>query len=143
MKKSENKLKFLLKLSRVQAQINRELDKRSGSFGWTGFQVLYYLNEAKSERMRRVDLAEKLALTASGITRLLLPMEKIGLVEREKCEGDARVSFVKITGAGKRHLSECTEDVEFTAEEIVSDFKEGDEKNENLFSVFRMGKISV
>ena len=141
MKRSETKLKFFLKLARVQAQVNRELDRHSGSFGWTGFQVLYYLAEAQGLRMRRIDLAEKLALTASGITRLLLPMEKIGLVERETCDGDARVSFVKLTKAGKTHLSECMEDVELVADELLVTPRDGKDPME-FFALFPLGRIA-
>ena len=141
MRQSDTKVKFFLKLARVQAQISREFDRRSGSFGWTGFQVLYYLSEAQNQRMRRIDLAEKLALTASGVTRLLLPMEKIGLVEREACAGDARVSFVKLTQAGKRHLSECMEDVELAADELLTAPK--DMKNPmDFFALFPLGRIA-
>ena len=140
MKPGEKKLQFFLKLARVQAQVTRHLDRQSGMFGWTGFQVLYYLNSAAEQRMRRIDLAEKLALTASGVTRLLLPMEKLGLVEREACEGDARVSYVKLTAAGKRQLTECTEDVEYAAAELLSPDRDGRDLMD-FFSVFTIGQI--
>ena len=138
----EKKFKFFLKLSRVEAQITRLFDRRSGSFGWTGFQVLYYLDAAPGQRMRRIDLAEKLALTASGVTRLLLPMEKLGLLAREACDGDARVSFVKLTGAGKRHLSECMEDVELLSDELLISDKGGKDPMD-FFSIFSLGQIAV
>ena len=67
--------------------------------------------------MRRVDLADAIGLTASGITRLLLPMEKIGLVRREAHDGDARVSYVCIAPGGETKLREAIE----RAEEYVSD----------------------
>ncbi len=38
--------------------------------------TLYYLERAPGGRLRRVDLAERLGLTASGVTRSLLPLEK-------------------------------------------------------------------
>ena len=142
MRSGEKKLQFFLKLARVEAQVTRHLDRQSGMFGWTGFQVLYYLNSAPEQRMRRIDLADKLALTASGVTRLLLPMEKLGLVQREACEGDARVSFVKLTTAGKRQLSECTEDVELVSEELLLPDKDGRDLMD-FFSVFTIGQIAA
>ncbi|UUZ55216.1 MarR family transcriptional regulator [Massilia sp. H-1] len=48
-------------------------------------------------RIRRVDLAERVSLTASGVTRTLLPLEKIGLVTRQSDPRDARVGFAVIT----------------------------------------------
>lgn len=69
--------------------------------------------------MRRIDLAEKIGLTASGVTRILLPMEKIGLVSREINERDARVSYVLLASGGKAKLSEAMERAEMLCEESV------------------------
>ena len=43
------------------------------------FAVLHHLAEAPGYRLRRVDLAQHLALTPSGITRLLNPLERRGI----------------------------------------------------------------
>ena len=67
--------------------------------------------------MRSIDLADAIGLTASGITRLLLPMEKVGLMKREPHIGDARVSYVCIAPGGEMKLREAIE----RAEEYVSD----------------------
>ena len=142
MKPEKSKLQFFIKLARVAAQITRRFDTHSGMFGWSGFQVLYHLNSAPEHRMRRIDLADKLALTASGVTRMLLPMEKLGLVEREACEGDARVSFVKLTPAGRRQLAECTEDVELLAGELLITDKDGRDPME-FFSIFAPEKLTA
>ena len=69
--------------------------------------------------MRRVDLADTIGLTASGITRLLLPMEKIGLVRREAHDGDARVSYVAIAPGGAALLSEAIERAELYCSDIA------------------------
>jgi DNA-binding MarR family transcriptional regulator len=58
--------------------------------------------------MRRVDLAMAIGRTASGVTRLLRPLEKIGLVSRNSSERDARVSLVTLTNAGAEKLSDAT-----------------------------------
>ena len=43
------------------------------------YECLLYLAHAEEGRMRRVDLAEQLILTASGVTRLLDGLERAGL----------------------------------------------------------------
>lgn len=50
--------------------------------------------------MRRIDLADSVGLSPSAVTRLLAPMEKPGLVEKEANPRDARVSLVKLSTAG-------------------------------------------
>jgi DNA-binding MarR family transcriptional regulator len=54
--------------------------------------------------MRRVDLAESVLLTASGITRLLDGLERAGFVCKETCQSDARVSYAKLTDEGAEKL---------------------------------------
>jgi DNA-binding MarR family transcriptional regulator len=81
-------------------------------------------SRAKEEKMRRIDLAESVGLTASGITRLLAPMEKIGLVKREQNAHDARVSFVVLAAGGKRKLQEAIDDAERLADDMLSSAKQ-------------------
>jgi len=57
---------------------------------------------------RRVDLAERLGLTASGVTRSLLPLEKIGLVTRQSDPRDARVGYALITPTGLELVTNAT-----------------------------------
>ena len=74
---------------------------------------------APDKRLRRIDLADTIGLTASGITRLLLPMEKIGLVQREAHDGDARVSYIAIAPGGEAKLSEAIERAEQYCSDII------------------------
>jgi predicted transcriptional regulator len=90
-------LEFTLRLARAQATLVRRLDQVLGGYhgiSFNDFMLLHYLNRAPGGRLRRVDLAERLALTASGVTRSLLPLEKIGLVERQQDPRDARVAML-------------------------------------------------
>lgn len=64
------------------------------------YEVLLRLARAPERRMRRVDLAEQVLLTASGITRLLEGLEAAGYVERGSCETDRRVVYAVLTDAG-------------------------------------------
>ena len=52
--------------------------------------------------MRRIDLANELQLSPSGITRLLDRLEDQGLVGKGECKEDARVSYAVLTDAGSR-----------------------------------------
>jgi DNA-binding MarR family transcriptional regulator len=64
------------------------------------YEVLLRLSRAPERRLRRVDLAEQVLLTPSGITRLLDGLERAGLVERAACASDRRVVYAVITDAG-------------------------------------------
>jgi DNA-binding MarR family transcriptional regulator len=100
-------LEFTLRLMRAQATLVRRLDQVLGGYhgiSFSDFMLLHYLNRAPGGRLRRVDLAERQGLTASGVTRTLLPLEKIGLVERQQDPRDARVAYAAITDTGRELL---------------------------------------
>jgi DNA-binding MarR family transcriptional regulator len=73
------------------------------------YEALLRLAHAEDGRMRRVDLAEELLLTASGVTRLLDGLEAAGYVERAACSTDRRVVYAVITDAGRNKLEEASE----------------------------------
>jgi MarR family transcriptional regulator, 2-MHQ and catechol-resistance regulon repressor len=68
------------------------------------FEALMRLSRADEGRMRRVDLADELLLTASGVTRLLDGLEAAGYVERAACASDRRVVYAVITDEGREKL---------------------------------------
>ena len=72
----------------------------------TAYEALLLLFRAEAP-LRRVDLAEGLALTASGVTRLLDGLEEHGLVTKSTCSSDARVTYAVLTDAGKAKLEEA------------------------------------
>lgn len=73
----------------------------------TDFETLRRLADAPEGLMRRVDLAQTIGLTASGITRLLDGLQTAGLVTKEACATDARVTYAVITDAGRATLREA------------------------------------
>jgi DNA-binding MarR family transcriptional regulator len=72
------------------------------------YEALLLLSHAEDRRMRRVDLADQLILTASGVTRLLDGLEQSGLVERAACASDRRVTYAVLTEAGFTKLTEAS-----------------------------------
>jgi DNA-binding MarR family transcriptional regulator len=92
---------------RAQAAVIRELNAELVSeHGLTinDYEVLLHLSRAPERSLRRIDLAERVVLTASGITRLLAGLERAGWVERAECSSDARVTYAKLTDAGYQKL---------------------------------------
>lgn len=89
-------MQFFLSLAKIHTVMNRKFDAKLGGLGLSEFIILLHLSKSEDEKLRRIDLAEKVGLTPSGVTRILLPMEKIGLVGRQINEQDARVSFVTL-----------------------------------------------
>jgi DNA-binding MarR family transcriptional regulator len=121
MSSSEN-LEFCLRLTRAYATLTRRLDNALSSLhglSFSDFMILYYLDRAPEFRLRRVDLAERLGVTASGVTRSLLPMEKLGLVSRQPDPRDARVGYASLTDTGQQLLKYALASIEPIAKEAI------------------------
>ncbi|MDM1556285.1 MarR family transcriptional regulator [Chryseobacterium indologenes] len=115
-----SELLFLMNVNKLQSVIARKFDSLSAhGLGFNDFVILYILSQSSESKMRRIDLAEKIGVTASGITRLLNPLEKTGLVARETNERDARVSYVVITANGKKIFEEAKITAEHATKDIL------------------------
>lgn len=106
----------------LQKRLNARLSMHG--LGWTDYLVLQTLASEPERTMRRIDLAERVGLSPSGVTRLLNPMEKIGLVEKQSSNHDARVSLVSLSPVGERVLHESSVAVNDLAETCFKQFNE-------------------
>jgi DNA-binding MarR family transcriptional regulator len=71
------------------------------------YDVLVQLQEADGGALRMSQLADRVLLSRSGLTRLVERLETGGLVRREACPSDARGFFAVITDEGRRRLEEA------------------------------------
>jgi DNA-binding MarR family transcriptional regulator len=100
-------LEAWVRFLRAHAAVTRELSAelvREHGLTINDYEVLLHLSRAPERMLRRVDLAERVLLTASGITRLLDGLERAGHVEKRACAEDGRVSYARLTDAGLEKL---------------------------------------
>ena len=98
---------FLRSHAAITRQLNVDLLNEHG-LTLSDYEVLLVLARSEGGMMRRVDLAEGVLLTASGITRLLDGLQNSGYVEKAFCASDARVSYAKLTDAGRVKFDEAS-----------------------------------
>ncbi|MCP9491348.1 MAG: MarR family transcriptional regulator [Solirubrobacteraceae bacterium MAG38_C4-C5] len=97
-------------LLRVHAAIVHALDaelEAAHGLPLSHYEVLMSLGEAPDGRMRMCDLAERVLLSRSGLTRLADRLERDGLICRARCSIDARGSFACLTDAGQDTLEQA------------------------------------
>lgn len=106
----------------IGSLLSKKLDLSLSVHGvnFTEFTIMYHLHSAYESKLSRVHLAEKIGLTASGVTRVLLPMEKNHLVFKESNPRDARQSLVVLTDVGHEVLTDALVTVKHTADSIFS-----------------------
>jgi DNA-binding MarR family transcriptional regulator len=82
---------------------------------------LMHLRQAPMLRLTRVDLAKRLHISASTVTRMAVPMEKLGLVARQPDPRDARLAYVVLTETGLAVVTDARATFERLATEVFRD----------------------
>ena len=91
----------------VNATLQRQLDDRlreQDSLSLAEIEVLYELVRAPANRLRPGDLAQRLAYSRGGVTRLVDRLEAKGWVLRDACDEDARGIYATLTRRGFEKL---------------------------------------
>lgn len=95
---------------RVHAALVKELDAELDAvhgLPLTSYEVLLQLEDAPERRLRMSELADRVLLSRSGLTRLVDRLERERLIERRSCDDDARGAFAVLTDEGLARLREA------------------------------------
>ncbi len=87
---------------RLEAELIAEHDLPLASY-----DVLVQLSEAPDRRLRMTELADRVLLSRSGLTRLADRLERDGLISRQACPSDARGTLAVLTDAGLARLEQA------------------------------------
>ena len=88
----------------LMAALERDLAPTGLNLG--DYQVLVFLSEAHERSLRMCDLAGRLQLSPSGLTRRLDGLVRANLVERRRSASDRRVMLPALTSKGLRALED-------------------------------------
>lgn len=100
-----------------------ETEKRGLVYGasFSEYLILKAIHDEGEAGIRRVDLAERVGLTISGVTRAIAPLEKQGYVQTLEEASDARVRKVAMTKSGETIFEDMEKDVDRRMIAIHSD----------------------
>jgi len=88
----------------VHAAVTQELDgemRSAHGLSLSAFEVLMFLANARDGRMRMSEIADRVLLSRSAVTRLVDRLEALGFVERCPSTDDGRGAFAQITASGR------------------------------------------
>ncbi len=97
-----------IRFLRAHVELTERMDRRlreAHGVSLREYEVLLALHDAPRRRLRRVDLAARILLTQSGVTRMLEKLERDGLVAKAAGEEDRRVSYAVLTERGRRRFA--------------------------------------
>ncbi len=99
------------------------------------YRLLRAIAESPQQRASRVDLADRVRLSPSGVTRALQPLEKLGFVETQRGERDARLALAALTDAGEELVRDASAVVDDVATAIVDQAPTASASREHLVSL--------
>jgi DNA-binding MarR family transcriptional regulator len=92
---------------RVHARVTRALDaemRAEHGLSVSAYEVLMFLGGAPDGRLRMSEIADRVLLSRSGLTRLVDRLVELGYVARCAAEEDGRGSFAELSDAGRAAL---------------------------------------
>jgi DNA-binding MarR family transcriptional regulator len=124
-----NALRLLQSAEEIKARLSGEFSSVHG-LSVNEFFLLMQLERASLHRLSRVELAKRMHISASTVTRMAAPMEKLGLLSRQSDERDARLAFVVLTKAGLKKVKEARATFSKQATYLFQDRWSDDELNQ-------------
>jgi DNA-binding MarR family transcriptional regulator len=97
---------FLHAHARVTQTLDAEL-KRQHGLSWSEYDVLVRLARAPGRSLRMSDLAQRVMMSPSGLTRVVDQLAAHGLVDRRRDMEDARVVFAQLTDKGRERVRQA------------------------------------
>ena len=94
----------------VHAAVTQRLDaelRAQHALSLSAYEVLMFLADASDGRMRMSEIADRVLLSRSGVTRLVDRLQALALVERCASDEDGRAAFAQITAPGRTKLAEA------------------------------------
>lgn len=117
-----NEQQLSLAFAAAWHRLEKRLDSSLGAIrgiSLAEYRLLRALADSPGSWASRVDLAQAVGLTPSGITRALRPMEKLGYVSTAKSKRDARLALATLTPAGKDLVNDASEVLNDTMNSIM------------------------
>jgi len=87
-------------------QLDEDLERRY-DLPLTSYDALLHLAGAPRGRLRMTDLAKRVVISPSGLTRVIDRLEREGLVVRERSDADGRGFEAVLTKAGRKRYREA------------------------------------
>ncbi|MCU1647091.1 MAG: hypothetical protein JWN03_7366 [Nocardia sp.] len=109
----------------VETRLATALQRRHG-LGLSEYRALVFLDEAPDNELRMQDLAAKLGLNQSSVTRLVTRLNAADLTYRDLCPDDKRGVYTVLTDTGRTRYQEAVPTYESTLTEALAEAAESD-----------------
>jgi DNA-binding MarR family transcriptional regulator len=115
----------LLLHARVEHRLATALQRRHG-IGLSEFRALGHLAASATSELRMQELADKVGLNQSSVTRLVARLNSAGLAVRDLCPDDKRGVYTVLTETGRTRHAEASHTYEETLNAALEEAKQAD-----------------
>lgn len=92
--------------TQILLQVEHEFDK-AGALGYRSYEVLVALMQAEGQQLRLSELADRVGLSRSGLTRMVDRLEKDGLLRRDRSPTDGRGINAHLNESGREAVRQA------------------------------------
>jgi DNA-binding MarR family transcriptional regulator len=115
----------LLLHARVETSLASTLQRRHG-IGLSEYRALGHLAASPAGELRMQELADKIALNQSSVTRLVARLNAADFAYRDLCPDDKRGVYTVITEAGRARYAEASLTYEATLRSVLEEAGQAD-----------------
>ncbi len=129
----------LLALHEAAQRLQRRLDGSLSTIkgiSLAEYRMVRALADAPGHKLSRVALAEVVGMTASGVTRGLAPLEKIGYVQTVRGQRDARLALAELTAQGQELVADASGVLDDVAAAMFANATEASERRDEMVRLF-------
>ncbi|APA99106.1 MarR family winged helix-turn-helix transcriptional regulator [Nocardia seriolae] len=98
--------RMLVLHAHVENRLSTALQRRHG-LGLSEYRALSFLDQAENDELRMQELADKLGLNQSSVTRLVGRLNAAEFTYRDLCPDDKRGVYTVITDAGRTRYQQA------------------------------------
>lgn len=122
MSKESVSSQFVIKNALLASKLAKRVGNHLSMHGisLSEYLVMHHLEHSPNKAVARIELAEHIGMSASGVTRLIAPMEKNHIIEKVANPRDARQSLVKLSEVGQRLYADARISFEQISNEQIS-----------------------
>lgn len=117
---------------RLQTQILLQVEhkfEQAGALGYRSYEVLVALMQAPGQQLRLSELADRVGLSRSGLTRMIDRLEKDGLLRRDRSPVDGRGINAHLNEAGREAVRKAWPTYQACVEHWLGDTLEAPDRD--------------
>lgn len=128
--------RLLILHTHVESRLAAVLQRRHG-LGLSEYRALGFLDQAENSELRMTELADRLGLNQSSVTRLVGRLNAAEFTYRDLCPDDKRGAYTVLTEAGRDRYREARTTYDATLSAALDELADADPAHAAIIATAR------